>query len=757
MSTTPMPSEDFLPVEESPHEARSKLLAHGYVPLPAAGKAVYLHGWSNVTVDQQAVDEWENRSDPNTSVRTSFTPMFDIDIRHEAAAKLVEDVVRGRLQQRGVILVRVGLPPKRAIVMRTLVPFKKKFCVLAEPDGKAAHKIEILGDGQQIVVAGIHPDTKAPYTWLGGRSPVNTLRAHVPSINESEAEEILALCVQKLKDELGWIESSAEVVTLVPDETPLPLNERLAATEYQGQHGLNEGILAMTATLISDGSPVKDAVEQCMQFVRGVWDKIPDEHPDKAGWNWNAQRDQIADACYGFIRKECENQPRIVDTLPDWMLKKWRDIEARGGTPFIRKRKHWGVEDKGPADEIPDVEAPPIAPSSEGPGARSKRNKPANVLVPFKAFDPADLPRRQWLLDQHYMRGVVSITAGMGGRGKSTNSLVEAVVLATARPLLGEPPGERCHVWYHCGDDSMEELHRRVAAICQRYSIDMEELESWLFLTTPREFELRVAEGYMDVKTDNATINRIHDQVEANAVDVAILDPLVKLHLVREADVGMDRVIGVFQSVADEHGCSVEIVHHTRKGVAGQVDAVQGGDDMRGSSAIQGAVRSQRMVNVMPAPEAARLQIFETDRRRYIRITNEKVNYAPSGRGSWFRLASVELPNGDNVGVVEPWKHPDEGGEITPEMVAAQARAEEVFLAILARFTAEGRFVSDAKKGNYAPRLFAEEQEAKGAGVSFAYLEGAMRRLLQSKRMWVGKAKDARGRTQSVLEVEGGF
>src|SRR6516165_11568018 len=79
-----------------------------------------------------------------------------------------------------------------------------------------------------------------------------------------------------------------------------------------------------------------------------------------------------------------------------------------------------------------------------------KRHKPANVLVPFKAFDVASLPRRCWLLDQHYMRGVVSITAGMGGRGKSSNSLVEAIVLATSRPLLGEAPGERCRVWYHC-------------------------------------------------------------------------------------------------------------------------------------------------------------------------------------------------------------------------------------------------------------------------------------------------------------------
>ena len=736
--------------------ARSAMFANGYVPIPLDGKRPLLNGWQNITVNQEVIVGWGSRG--NTGMRTAFAPVFDIDVLHEDAARLSEEVVRERLHERGTILVRIGLPPKRAIVLRTNVPFKKIVRTLVDPNG-TAHKIEILGDGQQVAVAGTHPDTNAPYTWQGGRSPINTPRAHVPLINEQEAREVLALCVQRLRDELGWTEQLAEVVTLVPqnpDTAPLPLPERLAATEYKGQHGLNDAILAMTADRISSGMPVADVVEECMQFVRGVWDKIQDEHPDKAGWNWNQQRDQITDACYGFIKKECGNQPRIVETLPDWMLKKWREIDARGGAPFLRKRKHWGVEDKGPADPIPDMEAPSSAASEEA-SEKHKRRRPANVLVQFKAFDVASLPRRRWLLDQHYMRGVVSITAGMGGRGKSSNSLVEAVVLATAKPLLREPPGERCRVWYHCGDDNMEELHRRVAAICQRYNLDMAELEGWLFLTTPREFELRVAEGYMDVRTDDATINRIHDQIEASVIDVAILDPLVKLHSVREADVGMDRVIGVFQAVADEHGCSVEIVHHTRKGAAGQGDAMQGGDDMRGSSSIQGAVRSQRMVNVMPTAEAARLQIPEADRRRYIRITNEKTNYAPPGHGGWFRLASVELANGDCVGVVEPWRHPDEGGEITPEMAAMQTKANEVFLAILTRFTAEGRLVSDAKSGSYAPRLFSEEAEAKEAGITQPYLEGAMRRLLKAGRLRVGKSKDKAGRGRKVLEIEGGF
>ena len=68
----------------------------------------------------------------------------------------------------------------------------------------------------------------------------------------------------------------------------------------------------------------------------------------------------------------------------------------------------------------------------------------------------------------------MTVTAGMGGRGKSSNSLVEAIAMVTP-PLLGEAPAERFRVWYHSGNDNMEELLRRVV-ICQHYNIDM---RSW--------------------------------------------------------------------------------------------------------------------------------------------------------------------------------------------------------------------------------------------------------------------------------------
>jgi AAA domain/Bifunctional DNA primase/polymerase, N-terminal len=732
-------------------QIRLALLRNGHLPIPVQGKRPLLQNWQNLEPDEEMIARWGDQGD-NTGVLCKRTAALDVDFDDTAAVQIVLGVVRDRIH--GLILERTGRAPKCAIPMYVPEPFKKVIRKFTAPDGRV-HKIEFLCDGQQFVVAGTHPDTGSLYTWRD-RDLMGTSLMELPVVRENDIEGLLQHCAEELNVKLGWIDIS----NVAPESSGVdpnnvvqfaPIAERIEKMQYGGEYPINDTLLAYSGEQLRNGVTCESVIKDCLARAQRAYDDIPGDPQERPIWDWTKMHQQIEAMVYGYVAKYHKDEPRIIETLPDWMLKKWREIEVRGGTPILQKRRFWGVEDSGPAEPIPDMEPPPAAPE------KPKRHKPANVLVPFKAFDVGSLPRRRWLLDQHFMRGVVSITAGMGGRGKSSNSLVEAIVLATSRPLLGEPPGERCRVWYHCGDDNMEELHRRVAAICLRYNLDMAELEGWLFLTTPREFELRVAEGYIDVKTDDATINRIHDQIEANAIDVAILDPLVKLHSVREADVGMDRVIGVFQAVADEHGCSVEIVHHTRKGAAGQGDAMQGGDDMRGSSSIQGAVRSQRMVNVMPTAEAARLQIPEADRRRYIRITNEKTNYAPPGHGGWFRLASVELANGDYVGVVEPWRHPDEGGEITPEMAAMQAKAEEVFLAILARFTAAGRVVSDSKQGSYAPRLFTEEAEAKDAGITQPYLEGAMRRLLHARRLYVKTIKDKAGRDRKVLEVEGAF
>ena len=93
-------------------------------------------------------------------------PAIDIDIRDPFAAEAVEALARERFEERGYFLVRFGEPPKRAILLRTDQPFPKIVRNLTAPNGDE-HKLEILCDGQQVIVFGIIPTPRA-LRWHGG-------------------------------------------------------------------------------------------------------------------------------------------------------------------------------------------------------------------------------------------------------------------------------------------------------------------------------------------------------------------------------------------------------------------------------------------------------------------------------------------------------------------------------------------------------------------------------------------------------------
>src|SRR5262249_5283391 len=155
-------------------------------------------------------------------------------------------------------------------------------------------------------------------------------------------------------------------------------------------------------------------------------------------------------------------------------------------------------------------------------------------------------------------------TAAPGGFGKTSLCMVEAVAMATGRKLLGEQPLERLKVWYHNGDDDINEIDRRVAAICQHFDISQEELRGWFFRTSSVEFPLKVARGYGDMKIDNVIRAQMQAEIAEYQIDICTLDPFVKLHSTNEQDNGrMAEVVEVFASIASAEGCGVELVHHT--------------------------------------------------------------------------------------------------------------------------------------------------------------------------------------------------
>ena len=96
----------------------------------------------------------------------------------------------------GDTLERVGEAPKTALFYRGL-NIKKRNIIL-KPTGKAPNgkqeKLEVLGNGQQIVAFGIHPDTCQPYTWKD-ITPWDTVLGGVedllPEITQDGLDEFL--------------------------------------------------------------------------------------------------------------------------------------------------------------------------------------------------------------------------------------------------------------------------------------------------------------------------------------------------------------------------------------------------------------------------------------------------------------------------------------------------------------------------------------------------------------------------------------
>jgi AAA domain len=293
--------------------------------------------------------------------------------------------------------------------------------------------------------------------------------------------------------------------------------------------------------------------------------------------------------------------------------------------------------------------------------------------------DPGQIPPREWIHGYHYIRQFISTTVAPGGVGKSSLALVEAIAIATGRPLLGMKPNERTRVWYWNGEDPQEEVERRVAAILLLYRIPKEELEGSLFLNSGQLLPILIAQqvpkGGAELLVAN--IEDLEGTIQENGIGVVILDPFISIHRVPENDNGMiDAVVKALAGVADRTRCAIELVHHVRKTNGSEVTV----EDGRGAIALLNAARCARAINQMSEAEADKWGVV--NRRSHFRYFDGKANLAPpSETSTWFRLESVDLGNktdsrpSDKIGVVIPWEPPKPFDNVTtPDMHEVRLR-----------------------------------------------------------------------------------
>lgn len=299
--------------------------------------------------------------------------------------------------------------------------------------------------------------------------------------------------------------------------------------------------------------------------------------------------------------------------------------------------------------------------------------------TPFVWREPRSITRREWLYDLHLIRRFVSATFAPGGVGKTILLIVEALAMATGRPLLGVRSREPLTVWLVNLEDPREEIERRVAAACLHYGIGPEEIEGRLFIDSGREAEFVVARSTRQgVEVCAPCVRQIEREIVARQVDVLIVDPFVACHEVEENSNGaINLVVKQWAALADRTGCAIELIHHVRKAGAGQLETTV--EDGRGAGALLAGVRSARVLNTMTEQQAAEWGIDE--RRLYFRVDNGKANLAPPASGAkWRKLIDVDLENGpagfsDRVGVPVAWEPPGAFDGVTvTDLMAVQQR-----------------------------------------------------------------------------------
>jgi AAA domain len=293
--------------------------------------------------------------------------------------------------------------------------------------------------------------------------------------------------------------------------------------------------------------------------------------------------------------------------------------------------------------------------------------KPNIHATPFDWIVPGNIPLRRWVYRPHYIRKFASLTVSTGGIGKSSQLIVEALAMASGKPLLETQPEKKLRVWYWNGEDPMDELQRRFAAAVKHYGLKQEDIGDRLFVDSGRIMQIVIAVELKRVaQISMPVIKEVIATLLENEIDVLMIDPFVSCHRVNENDnAAIERVAKSWSYIAEETNCSVMLAHHSRKTGSGEGVTV---DDGRGASALVNAVRSARTLNNMSVREAENAEIDERERRSYFRADIGKANLTPPAEtAEWFKLVSINLENGegdafwcgDHVGVVTAWKYPN--------------------------------------------------------------------------------------------------
>jgi RecA-family ATPase len=344
---------------------------------------------------------------------------------------------------------------------------------------------------------------------------------------------------------------------------------------------------------------------------------------------------------------------------------------------------------------------------------RRKANGPDETPLIFKCIlDPvslegASIAEREWIVRDYIPQKAVTLLSGDGGQGKSIIALQLAAARALARDWLGLLPEPGRTIVLSCEDDA-DEISRRLDKIRKFYGARFSELGDIRIIDLAGEESL-LAEPVKGRLAPTRVYQTLAAFVAEFTADLVILDVLADLFGGEERDRAQVRqFINLLKGLCRKYDCAILLLSHP------SLTGMNTGSGLSGSTDWNNGVRSRLYLQTPKASDGTAL-----NNKNLRTFQGLKSNYGECGG-----KLDLEWRNGVFVPVQ---------GLSGFDKMAAEQKADDIFLQLLAKFTREGRDVSPNKSPSFAPAVFSKHRDS--CGISSNAFSAAMDRLLDSGKI----------------------
>jgi RecA-family ATPase len=331
-------------------------------------------------------------------------------------------------------------------------------------------------------------------------------------------------------------------------------------------------------------------------------------------------------------------------------------------------------------------------------------------------FEGRPVPPLRWLVKDRILMRNVALLQGDGATGKTTIALQLAVTVALGRnDWLGGIIDEPGNVIFYSAEEERDEFHYRLDKIVRHYDTSFAELGERL------QLHCAAGENSVLAQATSKSISLIGTPLYEALLNTAriqkpklvILESSADLYAGNESDRSqVRRFVQMLRAISLAADCAVLLLSHP------SVQGMATGTGTSGSTAWNNAVRSRMYFTREEGEEGEDNNNPSTRDRRVLKIM--KSNFGPLT---------------ESVRVIF------KAGAFAPEQIfssdSRDAKCDQVFLDLLARYTDQDRPVTDKFASNYAPKMFADEAIAKKSEFTKRHFERAMTRLFAANRIKV--------------------